>query len=333
MRAVTQERTTQERTRPAAQWNSHRRAPRRRQRPAVIAALILGVALVVGAAGVLYAAVLRDREPAAPPSAPTVRYLGVYDPQVLSSYAGIDQFAQAIGRQPNIVSYYSAWQEPFQAGFAATAARHGAVPLVQINPEHVSLAEIAAGRYDDYLSQYAAAVRSYRRQVIISFGHEMNGYWYSWGHRHTSPAVFVAAWRHIVSLFRTRGTSNVTWMWNINIINKKHNNIPDPAAWWPGQGFVTWVGIDGYYHQANWQFASLFGPTIAAARKLTRDPILIAETGAASNADQPAKITDLFAGVRAYDLLGFLWFNSVGTRDWRVDSPAAVAAFRQGAER
>jgi hypothetical protein len=28
---------------------------------------------------------------------------------------------------------------------------------------------------------YAAAVRSYQRPVILSFGHEMNGFWYSWG--------------------------------------------------------------------------------------------------------------------------------------------------------
>jgi mannan endo-1,4-beta-mannosidase len=327
MRAV-----TQQRTRSTAQLGGHRRAPRRSGRfgPAATAAVILGFSVLVGAAGVLSVAVLRSRAPA-PPHAPSVRYLGVYDPQVLTSYAGIDQFAKAIGRQPNIVSYYSAWQEPFQTSFAMTAARHGALPLVQINPVHVSLAAIAAGQYDSYLVAFAAAVRSYRRPVIISFGHEMNGYWYSWGHRHTSPATFVAAWRHIVSLFRTQGTSNVIWMWNINVINNKHNNIPDPAPWWPGSAFVTWVGIDGYFHQANWQFAPLFGPTVAAVRKLTREPILIAETGAAANADQPTKIIDLFAGVRAYDLLGFLWFNSVGNRDWRISSAAAVAAFRRGA--
>lgn len=325
---------TQQRTRSTGQWGGHRRAPQPRRRfgPAATAAVILSAAILVGAVGVLSADVLRSRAPA-PPHAPSVRYLGVYDPQVLASYAGIDQFAKAIGRQPNIVSYYSAWQEPFQGKFAATAARHGALPLVQINPVHVSLAAIAAGRYDDYLSDFAAAVHSYRRPVIISFGHEMNGYWYSWGHRHTSPATFVAAWRHIVSLFRTLGTSNVTWMWNINVINNKHHSIPDPAPWWPGRAFVTWVGIDGYYHRANWQFAPLFGPTIAAVRELTRQPILIAETGAAANADQPAKISDLFTGVRAYDLLGFLWFNSMGNRDWRINSAASIAAFRREASR
>ena len=62
-------------------------------------------------------------------------------------------------------------------------------------------------------------------------------------------------------------------------------------------------------------FAPLFGPTIAAVRALTADPILIAETGAVPAAGQPAKITDLFAGIRSYGLLGFVWFdvtNNIG---------------------
>ena len=111
-------------------------------------------------------------------------------------------FTTATGVKPDVVVYYSGWLEPFQAGFAATAANDGAVPLVQMNPTTSSVAAIAAGQYDSYLSAYAKAVRAYHHPVILSFGHEMNGYWYSWGYTHTSPAVFVAAWRHIVTLFR-----------------------------------------------------------------------------------------------------------------------------------
>ena len=46
--------------------------------------------------------------------------------------------------------------------FATTAANNGAVPLVQMNPDSVSLAAIATGKYDGYLSEYAEAVRAYR---------------------------------------------------------------------------------------------------------------------------------------------------------------------------
>jgi mannan endo-1,4-beta-mannosidase len=325
---------TQPERQPAARRAGHRRAPgpRKRLGPMTWGAIVIGVVAVVVTLSILLSPLLRasGRPGPQPAHAQSVRYLGVYERHVLSSYASVDQFAQAIGRQPNLVSYYSSWLEPFQASFAMTAARHGAAPLVQINPVGVSLTAIASGQYDDYLTTYAAAVRSYRRPVVLSFGHEMNGPWYAWGHGRTSPAVFVAAWRHIVSVFRMHGASNVIWLWTINVINARHNRIPAPAPWWPGSSYVTWVGIDGYYHQASWKFAPLFGPTIAAVRSLTRDPILIAETGAAPSANQPAKIADLFAGVRTYGLLGFLWFNSVGNRDWRLDSPAALAAFRRG---
>jgi hypothetical protein len=226
--------------------------------------------------------------------------------------------------------YYSGWLEPFQVSFAQNAARDGSVPLVQIDPDGVSVGAIASGRYDSYLTAYALSVQAYREPVILSFGHEMNGYWYSWGYQHTSPAVFVAAWRHIVTLFRQLGAQNVTWLWTVNTIHDRAS-VPSPGPWWPGSSYVTWVGIDGYYYQSSAMFASLFGPTIAAVRTLTGRPILIAETAAAPAAGQPAKIADLFAGIRLYGLLGFVWFDSSHVKDWRLSGRAAISAFRQGA--
>ena len=77
----------------------------------------------------------------------------------------------------------------------------------------------------------------------------------------------------------------------------------------------------------------MFGPTIGAVRTLTSAPILIAETGAVPAAGQPAKIDDLFAGIRSYGLLGFVWFNSTNTigQPFGISGPAAIAAFRKGA--
>ncbi len=87
--------------------------------------------------------------------------------------------------------------------------------------------------------------------------------------------------------------------------------FPSQTPGGPASSYVTWVGIDGYYHKRSIGFPALFGPTIGAVRELTADPILIAETGAAAAAGQPAKIASLFAGVRAYRLLGFVWFDDV----------------------
>ena len=316
----------------------HQRRNNRRRVPWRI--LATGVAIIAMAAAAIAVAARADHKSADPSGPlpvhlPTAAgsYLGVYAAGSPASFAGVTSFMSATRTRPNVVTYYSGWYEPFKVGFARTAADDGAVPLVQMDPTGVSVAGIASGRYDAYLFSYAEAVRAYRHPVILSFGHEMNGDWYSWGYRHTSPAVFVAAWRHIVKLFRELGARNVTWLWTVNVINDtQRGSIPHPNQWWPGRSYVTWVGIDGYYLKSSWKFAPLFGPTITAIRALTDDPILVAETAAAPAAGKPAKIADLFAGVRLYGLLGFVWFDSsTRTQDFRIRSPAAVAAFRQGA--
>ena len=71
-----------------------------------------------------------------------------------------------------------------------------------------------------------------------------------------------------------------------------------------------------------------------AVRPVVRaDPILIAETGAEPATNQSAKVADLFAGVKAYGLLGFVYFdttNSIG-QPFGFSSSAAIAAYRKGA--
>jgi mannan endo-1,4-beta-mannosidase len=320
------------------------------QRSAILAAVVSAAAVILVAATtvVLVRLAVPARAPAAAAAGPAGHrqvvvtlpvhpdsYLGAYVQGVPRSYAPLESLATATGTRPDIALYYSGWGEPFQTAFAQQAAGHGAVPLVQIDPGNTSLASIADGAYDAYLEAFAQAVAGYgartKGAVIIGFAHEPNGRWYPWGYRHASPRNFVAAWRHIVTVFRSQGADNVTWLWTVNIIDKR-GGIPSPAPWWPGTRYVTWVGIDGYYLKPSWRFAPLFGPTIKVVRSLALlDPILISETAATPAAGKPAKIADLFAGIRAYGLLGFVWFDVSKNRDWQLAGPAAIAAFRRGA--
>jgi hypothetical protein len=301
---------------------------------------IIGAVVIVVVAALGVGVYLRTSSPDSTGPLPvqlpaaTGAYLGVYTHGVPDSYASVAAFNNAIKAKPDVVMYYSGWFVPFPTKFATTVANNGAVPLVQMDPDNISVSQIASGRYDGYLSAYAEAVRAYKHPVVLSFAHEMNGTWYSWGYGKTSPKVFVAAWRHVVRLFRALGAHNVTWLWTVNIIDHAHGGtIPSPDPWWPGGSYVNWVGIDGYYLKPSWKFAPLFGPTIAAVKKLTLDPILVAETGAVPAAGQPEKIADLFAGVQQYGLLGFVWFNATthNGQQFGLSTPAAVAAFRKGA--
>jgi hypothetical protein len=259
-------------------------------------------------------------------------YLGVYVPGVPASDAGLTAFGSETGTRPNVAVYYSSWLEPFRTHFAEEVTARGTVPLVQIDPEGISLAAIAQGRYDSYLRSYAQAVRSLGHPVIISFGHEMNGAWYSWGNGRTSPADFVAAWRHIVDVFHGWGAFNVTWLWTINSLAGGPGQAAAPATWWPGASYVNWVGIDGYYYYPSESFRTVFGSTISVIRHFTSDPVLIPETGIAPTAGKATIIPRLFAGALSAGVIGVVYFDAEGLRDWRLGGdPAALAAFGKAA--
>jgi mannan endo-1,4-beta-mannosidase len=265
-----------------------------------------------------------------------ISYIGVFETGAPPHYSPVAEFTRAARRPPNMVAYYSGWTQPFAVSFARTMFSHDIIPCVQIDPTYASVAGVAAGAYDGYLRQYADSVRDFGHAVVIGFGHEMNAPWYSWGygHKDVPPATFVAAWRHIVTLFRANGADNVTWLWTINVDTPKTGPI---AKWWPGKAYVTWVGIDGYYTQPNDTFSSVFGRTIHQVRGITSDPILLSETAVSPKTVRFAKITDLFDGLAQYRMLGLVWFdmqNDTGVlkEDWQIEgNPPAETAFKHGA--
>jgi hypothetical protein len=238
------------------------------------------------------------------------------------------------GVRPGIAGYYSSWGERFASSFARTAWDHGAYALVQLQPGSTTLASIAAGRSDAYLRSFADAVAAFGHPVILSFGHEMNGSWYSWGDGHEPAAEFVAAWRHIVRVFRAQGAANVTWLWAVNSVAGASSAL---KQWWPGAAWVNWVGVDGYYFGTADTFQSAFGSTIADIREFSQAPLLIAETAVGTTADRDSQIKGLFAGVRERHLAGLMWFDEAQNsglyhQDWRLeDDPSALAAFSAAA--
>jgi mannan endo-1,4-beta-mannosidase len=312
--------------------------PRPDQRGRARLAMLLAVAVAVAVVG--YGIIRFVPSPSGPAAvhaslpSRSASYLGVYEHEAPHSYQLVADFGKAAGRQPNLVGYYSGWGERFATSFATTVRRHGAVTIVQIDPTSIPIAAIAGGRYDRYLRAFANSVREFGHAVVIGFGHEMNADWYSWGYGHVPPWTFVAAWRHIVTVFRAQGADNVIWLWTIN--SDEPTTVP-VTAWWPGAGYVTWVGIDGYYYRPSDTFRSVFGDTIDQVRSFTGKPVLLSETAVGPEAGQAAKIPGLFVGLRRYKTLGLVWFDiaqdaGIYHQDWRIEnSPAAEAAFRRAA--
>jgi Glycosyl hydrolase family 26 len=309
--------------------------------------IVMLLAFVIAAVAVGFTGARFTYLPSSPPAvhaplqATPSSYLGVFEQNAPPYYGPIREFAQAVGKSPNLVGFYSGWAQPFSVSMADSMHRHGLVPFVQIDPSLASVSAIAAGDDDGYLRTYADSVRIYGHSVVIGFAHEMNATWYQWGYTRTPAATFVAAWRHIVSLFREQGADNVTWLWTIQA--DQHGTGPI-QSWWPGDSYVTWVGIDGYYREPTNTFQNVFLPTITQVRGFTQKPILLSETAVARYANQYANIINLFDGMATYGLLGLVWFDMNQTtlavsrgdpanvhEDWRIeDSQRAEQAFRLG---
>lgn len=261
---------------------------------------------------------------------PSSMLMGAYESQSPGAWSGMSEFGSATGAAPKIALYYSTWNSGFNTDFAQTAHRHGAYVFDELEPFGVTLASIAGGHSDNYLRMFASAIRVFGHPVIMSFAHEMNGNWYPWGSGHSTPADFVAAWRHIVQIFREQRATNVTWVWAVNDTQVKGSLQP----WWPGAHWVNWVGVDGYYYFQGDSFDSVFGSTIAQIKTFSSAPVMIAETAVGTTSNRETQIANLFGGARTNHVVALVWFDKsqnagVYHQNWRLeDDPAALGAFK-----
>ena len=241
-------------------------------------------------------------------------------------------FARTTGVRPEVLEYYSVFGDGFDPARASIPVSQRAVPLLQWIPRRTQLAAIAAGHYDRYLQRFASNVRRFSCPILLSFAHEMNGPWWSWGKGRQSAADYRAAWRHIYTVFAAARARNVIWVWNPNVSTPSQAAAP-PGPWWPGARYVSMIALDGYDWSATDTYASVFHATLAAVRAIAPGkPVMIAETGAYPGAIMAQRIHGLFSGAVASHLAGIIYFDHLGHNDWRLEGhPAAIAAFRAGA--
>ncbi|MCQ4210016.1 glycoside hydrolase family 26 protein [Streptomyces longispororuber] len=261
---------------------------------------------------------------------PDKEYFGVAVDGAPSSMKPVDAFAGTVGKKPNLVGSYSAWGDGFNAPGARNVFDDGGMLYVSWEPFKPGLDKIADGSQDAYIKKYAESVRTTDVPVAISFGHEMNGHWYPWGTKKTTPETFVAAWKHIHDVFQEVGATNVIWVWSPNVVNPVRSVQLKP--YWPGDAYVDWVGIVGYWTTTGAHtFDTLYGPSRRQIEGFTDKPVLISETSAEPGDRRRADVRALLDGVRQDDdVIGFLWFNIPKRADWRIQSsPLALAEFKR----
>jgi mannan endo-1,4-beta-mannosidase len=287
-----------------------------------------GLASITPQAAASPAAVSRPVVPVSALKDPSRKFFGLEASGAPDNISPVTSVAEALSVNPNLIGQYVSWGRPFDTMAAANALNAGALYYMVWEPFKPSVASIADGASDAYITKFARAVHAFGKPVALSFGHEMNGNWYPWGTTGTTAADFVAAWRHIHQLFTQAGATNVIWVWNPNIINP----MPDVQLqpYWPGSSYVDWVGITGYFAITGpHTFDGVYGPTMTEIRQFTSKPFFIAETAVETGANELNSISSLIGSVKDHsDVLGFVWFNySKDGVDWTLgDRPKARAA-------
>ena len=305
--------------------------------PTILLALLAAFALNLGGAAVASAAIKLGVYSAAP-GKPTA----MEDPRVF------DRFISMVGGTPDILHDYSNVTEPLLTSTdIANLEEHGATPMVTwqlyksgYSGSVITLPDIAAGRYDSSLREAAQLANGLPFEVLIRFAHEMNGDWYPWSPGREAGNVgsnYVDAWRHIVSVFRQEGATNVKWVWSPNV---NHGQYPF-AQFFPGDEWVDYVALDGYNWGTSgvgmnkWQkLSKVFEPSYSQLTKLSSKPVMIAETSASETGGDKAawirrgllgEIPQLFPRVAAV-----VWFDRDMEQDWRVNSSnASLQAYRE----
>jgi mannan endo-1,4-beta-mannosidase len=244
----------------------------------------------------------------------------------LPSMGDLRSWESKTGEHPSIIAIFAKFGAPLPIAGIRQALAAGALPLVQLDPSGTLLGGISDGQYDQQLRGYAKELKALNDPVLLSFGHEMNGVWYSWGCGQASPAAFRAAWRHIHQAIRA---PKVTWVWTINDVWQD-----DPCSlrqWYPGSAYVDWIGIDGYLRGSILTFHSAFARTLAALRPIARGkPVFLAETGVAWGPNWSSRLNNLYRGAHRAGLRGIVYFDDrTSNGDYRPQvHPLALVEFR-----
>lgn len=286
---------------------------------------------------------------------------GAYVDQMVDDPSRLADFENTIRRRTDIASYYrgygAVFPGPTEWAFADGGTRE---VLISWDMGPYRYRTWVRGRHDAYLDQVVAAFKAYPYVVHVRPWPEMNGDWQAFQPtRHGSPPrpyggtyrQFKAAWRYLVTYFRSRDVTNVRWVFN-----------PDAAVYpgttpvdriWPGARYVDVLGLDGFNWGAGtpggaWRpFGGIFRAQYRNLTALNGSlPVWICETGSkeprvddGSPVDpdhSKARWITTALGTGSFPRIkALIWFEARKERDWRVESSrgalrAMRSALRQG---
>lgn len=288
---------------------------------------------------------------------------------------GLERFTALAGKPLALVALSSDWgNESFPDRQLRIVANYGAVPLVFWSPwdrlpragapageRRFTFDSILAGRWNGYIDFWASRARAYGHPMLVAWGLEMNGNWFPWsgvlngGTRpvpgcdgcFAGPETFKKTYRYVVDRVRARGASNVVWVWHTNNVSVPNDPWNDMASYYPGSGYVDWLGLSAYGTQFNDEGwipveRAIKGHYDEICAIDPTKPVMLAEWGVGEMPKLGNKaqwLDEFFATVpKDYPRLGaaVIWHERWQNSDRSVSnlrinsSPEALEAFRRG---
>lgn len=261
---------------------------------------------------------------------------GAFTPGAPENLSVMEGLNQRVGRRAAIWQTYKNFdQDPFPYVTVGRAWEAGGVPFITWEPFNRNLRGIARGDHDAYLRKSARQGRDFGKPILLRFAHEQNGNWYPWGLgvNGNTPGDHISALRRVVRIFREEGADNVKHVWS--------PNVGSFDAFWPGDEYVDYLGLDGYNFGSiynDWRsFDEVFGSSYRSIVRLSKKPLIITEFSSNERGgDKAAWVRHTFSAevARRYPRIrAYVWFDenkeSDGEADWRVNSSgASLDAFR-----
>jgi hypothetical protein len=247
------------------------------------------------------------------------------------------ELERMMGRPLAVARVYHRWGDAFPTTDDVRSADAGHLLFISWTPltEQGTVtpwADIASGAWDDWIRARAAAVRAFGRPMYLSFNHEPEN-----DASYGTPAEFVAAYRHVVDVFRAAGVSNVAFVCTLMSSSFEHG-ATRANAFYPGDAHVDALGVDAYNwypgrEGSRWRsFARIVAPARAYARELDV-PLVVPEFGVQEDPRSPGRKAAWLGAAAATlrrwpDVAAVLYFDVDKVYSWQLTtSPLATAAF------
>ena len=274
------------------------------------------------------------------------------------SSESLNEYINKVGKKPTWVYFSDNWYKSraFPEKTATWIREMGSIPFIRlmlrsseeqnIEEDKFTLDNIIEGEFDDDLRRWASDAKRFETPLLVEYGTEVNGDWFSWngrwngGGRKTGygdpkkadgPERFQDAYRHIIKIMKDEGAGNITWVFHVD-----SDDVPDKSwnrleNYYPGDDWIDWIGVSIYgasepSDEDDTTFSEIMDEIYPRLTRLGKEkPVAVLEIGVAANnkeVDQAKWTEEALTELSSFrwpEVIGFAWWNDGWEND---DDPA-----------